>query len=356
MNRGLKRFLQALIGFCIGAGLLWVLFRNTDWREVTRAMGAIHPGWFLLTQVPLWLSFPVRVQRWTYIVRAARPATFRQLFAATQIGFLANFTLPVPRVGEAVRALVLTRLTAIPFSQALAMVALDRVTDLFGLMAIVAVALVAYRPGGVVAIPAEAFGTERPIEFAASHYQAGAIGVAVFMVLIIAAFVALYLNRRLVLRINDAVLGVFSDRLARYVHGLIDHFADGLHVFRSPADMAKSIAWSLATWACAVLIAYCMLEAFGVTYPWYTPFVMQVLLAVAIAAPGTVGFVGQYHFPLVLTLVMLAPETDVNTALAFAILAHLINYPPLILTGVYCLLTERLGLFELGRAGMAASK
>ena len=351
----MKKKVQALVGLALGILIVWLLFRDTDWGVVWETIREVHVGWFLLAQIPIWASFPIRVQRWTYIVRATEWVSFRHLFSATQIGFLANFTLPA-RLGEVIRALVLTRLTKIPFSKTFAMVALDRVTDLFGLMAVMLIGLIAFQPTGGVVIPAETFAMmDEDFEFSAELYRAGAVGAILITLSIVAAFVILYANRHLLLRISDAMVGTVSRRLAERVHIALDHFADGFEVFRSPLDMAKSISLSIATWGCAVIMLMGMYIAFGIDCPWYTAFVMQAMLAIAIALPGAPGLVGQYHLPIVVGLVMLVPGIDLDRARAFAIVAHLINLPPLIITGVYALMTERLGLLELGRQGAKLS-
>lgn len=347
----MKRVIQPLIGLLLGAFLIWLLFRNTDWAEVGAAIRNVHVGWLLAAQIPLWLTFPTRVQRWTYIVRAVEPVSYRSLFSATQIGFLANFTLP-GRIGEVIRAVVLSRLTPIPFSRAFALVALDRVTDLFGLMAILIVSVLAFRPDADVVIPRETFGFE--IVFRQEDYFLGAQLAGVGLVGIVGAFVLLYTKRALFLRISDAVLGLVSKRFAAIAHRLISQFAEGFEVFRMPSDMAKSIGLSLVTWGLALLSLAAMLNAFRIDYPWYTPFVMQAMIAVFISAPGAPGFVGQYHAPIVLALVMLIPGTNLGAAKAVAIIVHLIQLPPIALTGAYCLMREQLAFGELRREGTQA--
>ena len=346
----MKRRIQTFVGLIIGLGLMWFLFRDTNWPEVWSAIKRVDITWLLLSQIPLWLSFPLRVQRWSYIVRATQPVAWRKLFAATQIGFLANFTLPA-RLGEIIRALVLTRLTAIPFSKSIALVALDRLSDLFGLIVVMLIAVVAYQPEGTVVIPKEVFGGAAPIEFPASQYRAGAIGIGIVLSVVVAGFVLLYLNRRLILAISDALVGLVSKTVAAKVHGMINHFADGLHVFRSPREMAKALTFSMLTWLTGTIFLWTMLQAFEIDAPWYTAVVMQAMLAVFIAAPGAPGFVGQFHAPIVIALVMILPGIDVNHAKAFAIVNHLLNFPPLIILAAYSLMTEHLGIAELGVEG-----
>jgi len=351
----MKKYVFGAVGAVLMALMLWLLFRNTDWNEVGAALG--KADWFLLaiSLVPLFLSHPARVKRWSYIVRAAGPATFRQMFSATQIGFLANMVLPA-RAGEVIRPLVLTRLTRLPFSKSFALNAVDRITDLFGLLAVMAVSLLAFRPTEGLSIPAETFGTDAPITLTAEQYFGGAISAGVGLIVIAAAFVGLYTNRRLVLAISDKTIGLVSARAAEIVNQLINQFADGLHVFRSPLDLARSTLWSLITWGLNLVGLVIAMMAFDIDFPWYTAFVMQAILALAIAAPNTPGFVGPFHIAIVLALVMTVPGIDINLAKAFAIIAHLIQFPAVLVFGFWFLLRDDMNLFQLQREGEAQAK
>lgn len=350
----MKKYLQAGVGIVIGAVLIWVLFRDTNWQEVGRAIKNLSWGWLFVAHIPLLLSFVFRIIRWKYIVQADEPVSMRNLASATQIGFLANFTLP-GRAGEAIRALVLTRLTSIPFSKTFAFVALDRVTDLLALIVVMMVALTAFQPTADVVIPAATFGMAEDFTFPSEWYRNGAYGMGLSLSLIIISFVLLYVKKDLVIRIAKAVFDMFSKKMSTYITGMMDHFADGLHVFKSPYDMFMSIFFSMLTWACGLLMFYATLEAFHIDAPWYTPFVMQAILSVFISAPGAPGFVGQYHVPVVITLVMIMPNMNVDEAKAFAIINHLIQLPPVFILGIYFLMTDNFGLGSLASEGQKLS-
>ena len=344
----MKKKVQIACGVLVGLGLVWLLFRDTMWSEVWRAVRDASPGWLLVGALFILGSFFTRVQRWTYVVRTAKPVSFRHMFSATQIGFLANFTLP-GRVGEAIRAVVLGRLAQLPFSRCLAMVALDRINDLIGLVVLMLLTALVYNPTGTVVIPKQTLGLQHDFVFAADLIKkgeylavAGLLGCVIFLV-------SLYLNQQFVLRISDAILGRFSRKLAGYVHTFLNDFALGLHVFRSVRDMSFSIFWSLVTWTCFVLFFAASMQAFHIEAPWYTVLVMQVLLAVFISVPGAPGFVGQFHTPLVIALMMLAPGMEDSRAKAFAIVTHLINLILIASVGVGCLLREQFQVTELSQ-------
>ena len=344
----MKKKIQIACGLILGLGLLWLLFRGVIWHEVFKAIKEVSPGWLLLGAFFILMSFMTRVQRWSYVVRTAKPVSFRHMFSATQIGFLANFTLP-GRVGEAIRAVVLGRLAHIPFSRCLAMVALDRVNDLIGLVVLMLLTALVYVPQGVVVIPKKTLGLQNDFTFEASLITKGEYVAVVGLLGCIVVLVSLYLNQKLVLKISDAILRRFSHKLADHAHVFLNDFALGLHVFRSLRDMTLSIFWSLITWTCFVLFFEASMQAFHIETPWYTVLVMQVLLAVFISVPGAPGFVGQFHTPLVVTLMMLAPGMEDSRAKAFAIVTHLINLILIGGVGLMCLWREDFHVADLSK-------
>ena len=339
---------KILVGLVLSIGILYFLFKDTNWKEVGRAIQHTDYFWLTMCLVGMNVSFLLRVQRWTYIVRAIQPVTFRALFSATSIGNLANFVLP-GRAGEPIRALVLTRLTRISFFKSFALVAMDRVTDLIGLMAVIILSVLVYSPDGNVVIPKETFNTAEPYIFSTtmvkSFERMTLIGGVVFILLM----VGLYMNQQLILRWSDRIIGLISKKMAEKIHSIIQHFAEGMHVFRSISDMFKSIAYSLLTWFVYVLLLYFALKAFHINGPWYLPVIMQLFIAIFISPPGMPGFIGQFHLAIVLSMMMLVPNVSPNDAKAVAIVVHLLNILYVYVIGIFCLFWEKLGLMELNK-------
>lgn len=343
----MKKIIQLLVGFAIAALLFWILFRDTDWRAVGAALLSANPAWLLLSTVLVFITFITRIFRWGYIVRTAGPVSFRHMFSATQIGFLANFTLP-GRVGEVIRAAVLSRLTGIAFSRCFAFVALDRITDLFGLISVMLVTVVFFHPEAPIELPGMPTAiTPGQIRFAAESTGAVMIGI-------IGAFVLLYVNKDLALRFVDWSVGRLSSKLGSKLRGMLAQFADGMHVFKSVADMTRSIAWSLVTWGAGTACYYCILRAFSIEAPWYTSFAIMTLLAVLISIPSTPGFFGPFEYGIMAAVVVVAPETNRDVLTTAVLIAHVLQLLPVLLVGCICLYTENLGLTELRRASEGA--
>jgi len=342
----LKRRIHILIGLVLSAVLVWLTFRHTDWGEVYASMRDAKLGWLLLSQVPLWASFFARIQRWKYVVRAVEPGvSFRHMLSATQIGLFGNIVLPA-RLGEVIRPFVLGRLAHISFSKCFALNVLDRVADLIGLMAVMIVALVAFRPESAIVLPPSVW--PKPID--AGIVRGGAASASLFLLAVVVALVLLYVKKDLILKLSDGCVGLVSKGLAERAHHMLEQFAEGLHVFRSASDMGKCVFFSLVTWACFLVSFGCVFNAFAIDWPWYAPFVAQALLAVLISVPGAPGFVGQFHLAIVAALVAVVPGIELARVQAVAIVSHLANaVVPVVMAGVFCLFWEKMSFLELTR-------
>jgi len=345
----MKRRIQFALSVCIAILIVVYLFRDVDWNALLGHIRNTSVGWLLLSQVPLWISFVTRIERWKYIVRSGHPeARWRGMFSATQIGFLANFVLPA-RAGEFIRPYALTRLEGVPFTKGLAMTTLDRVTDLFGLLVLLTVTTIGFRPEGDILIPPEVLRTQEPVPIPAALLQQGASVLVLALVVLIAGLVVLYINQNFVARVSDAVVGVISKKFARHVHAMVISFSQGLHIFRRKADMARSLAWSLATWLMFLLSTVCVMNAFGLEYPWYGPLVVQALVAVGIGVPISPGFVGQYQVSVMMGLILAVPGISYEQALAVGLVVHALNFIPVVIAGAGCLMLENMSLVALRR-------
>jgi glycosyltransferase 2 family protein len=345
----IKKAIQVFIGLGLGALLIWVLFRETSWTELSVSLRKASPFWLLMSQVPIWGSFFARARRWSYIVRASEQASFRSVFSSTSIGMMVNFLLPL-RAGEFVRAYLLARFERFPFSKGIALATLDRVADLAGVIAVALVAMAALQGAGDVAIPPDAFGTSEPLVISERIIQISAGTASALLAVMVAALVLLYAKQDLAVRLAVRVVGTLSKRLAALAGTMLGHFAQGLHIFRSASDMAKTVLFTLVTWLCFVLSVFCFLKAFHIECPWYALFVIQTFVALAVSLPAAPGFIGQFHFAVVASLLLAAPSANATDAKALAITAHLLNMAPVLIAGLFCWFLEDLTLGDLKTA------
>jgi len=340
------RHIRTVAGVLLSVFLLWFLFRDTDWRVLFTNLRQVNVSWLLLALTLSFGSLFARVQRWSYVVRASQPATFRSMFSATQIGMLVNLLIPA-RLGDVVRGYVLASLAKIPFTRSLTMVALDRINDIVALVTVLLISLLSFPSNADIEFGAGAFGNAEPFVVSSSIIQPVALSLtgALFVVILILVF--LYFWQDIVLRFLGKVVEPISSKLAAWLRAMFVNFAAGMHIFKSRTQMAKSILWSLATWGLVLLSLAALLKAFHLEFPWYGPILMLAILGVFTSVTVTPGMVGQYHVPVVASLLMILPGMDVNEAKAVAIVAHLLAILPPVILGVYSMLSEQLQIHDL---------
>ncbi|NUN97004.1 MAG: flippase-like domain-containing protein, partial [Candidatus Omnitrophica bacterium] len=344
----MKTRARLALGFLAGLLLLGLFLRGTDWREVLAALKRADLGWLSVSQVMIWLSFFARAKRWGYVVHGTAPLSYGRLFTSVQIGQLANFTLPL-RAGDLLQALALRRFTGQRASLCVAQVALDRISDLVGVLAVLFVAILSFQPDGPILIPRETFGTASPLEIPATVFRTSVVLMAAIFAGLAVVLALLFIYRERAQETGARLAGLFSARLARRVGEQIGHFTEGLRVLNSPRCILKSMLFSLLTWGIFVGGFVPLMLAFHLRVSWNAPFVLTGLLAAALSFPGTPGYVGQYHIPVVVGLVALDPGTPLATAKALALAAHFLNLAHVLLSGLVCLALERKALRGLHR-------
>lgn len=345
----MKRSLHALAGLAAGGGLLWLLFRNTHWDELWKAAEHASLPWVLVSTGLLIFSYYLRAQRWTYVVRAAQPVSFRCVFSTTQIGALAMPILPA-RLGEFVRPALLTRMTGIPFSKTVSMTAVDRVLDLIGLFVMLLITMAVFKPVDCV-IPEETFGWRFVVS--ASQMRRGEYMAGAFVVGLVSLFIVLCFARAHVLALTEGGLRRFFPKTALRIQNILSLFLDGLSMLRSPRNTMKALVFSLLTWTVCTLAFAAMMQAFQIRGPWYAALAIELFLILGVALPVTPALIGQYQAPIVIGLMMLTSANDA-TAKAFAIVAQVADVLPTFILGFACLYYERFGLADLKREAAAA--
>lgn len=345
MKPAINKAIRIIFGVILGSGIIWLLFRNTDWGVVYAKIKGSNIWWLLLSQTFVWSSHFFRIQRWSYVVRARQPVSFRSMLSATQIGFLVNFTIPA-RLGEVVRAYVLSRLTRLPVSQALAMISLDRINDAIALLLILLISALSFPTDKNIEFGAGMFTTE-PFTISNQLITSTTIAIAILFFLILLFLAFIYLKQSIIIRLINFCITPLSKKFADYFCKLIKNFADGLHIFHSYVGMTKSLFFSLVTWAMYLLSIATILAAFNYDFPWYAPFLILSLVSILISVPLIPGVIGQYHLAFVAGLLITIPSMTLNETKAVAIVAHVLTLIPIAGLGIFCLFREKLRFVDI---------
>jgi uncharacterized membrane protein YbhN (UPF0104 family) len=310
--------------------LVWAL-RGVHLDEVVRHITGARPWPLVATAIVATLTFPIRLIRWRLLLRnpdgTSLPAG--PLWHAVAIGFMANNMLPF-RAGELVRLFAAVRLTGARAGAVFSSIAVERIFDGLGVVALLGAALLASD------LPADVAVGGVPVAHAAQ-----AAGAAVAGALVAALLVLLF--PRAAERVVRGVLpaGRLSDRLV----GFLEAIRHGLSSLRSPPLLAGVVFWSLVLWLVNAYAFYVCFDAFGIPVDFWGALLLQGILVFGITVQLTPGFVGQFEAAIVAALALYGVSNDL--ASSYAIAFHGITFLPIILLGAWSLARTPLALSDL---------
>jgi uncharacterized protein (TIRG00374 family) len=136
----MARFTRFAVGLGISAIALYVAFAGIEWPAVWDALSEANYALLLAAPPLLFVYVAMRAQRWRLLFYPDRKVRLMSTFGALNVGFLAGGVLPL-QLGELVRVYVLSEVEGIEKARVLSVVAVERLFDVFVLLAFLAVLL-----------------------------------------------------------------------------------------------------------------------------------------------------------------------------------------------------------------------
>jgi len=318
---------RGAIGLALTLVLLWLAFRNTEWVEMWRVLRHANLPLALLAVVVVTLVFPLRAYRWRPILHTVAPdLSFGAVWRPTAIGMMANNVLPA-RMGELVRAYMLSREAPVTFSAAFASLVVDRVFDgVIIVLLMLAAMLDPVFPAGQ----------------SASNYLGS--GVVALTFVMAALYAVVFFPDRLI-GLFELVARRVAPRFEERGRVMLRSFAEGLSVLRHPGRFIAVFLWALALWLVNALSFWIMFEAVGVNAPFSAALFVQALIVLGVALPSTPGFFGVWEFTAIYGLKLYGVPD--NLAGAWAIGFHVTSLIPITVIGLYYLVRSGMKLGEL---------
>jgi uncharacterized protein (TIRG00374 family) len=305
------RHLRVALGLLVSAVFLALAFRGVHFREVGEALRSANYLWLVPAVAAIVASIGLRAVRWRLLFHPDRHLRLSSLFGSMNVGYLVNDLLPM-RLGEVVRAYLLSQLEPVSAARALSTVAVERVID----MVVTLLFLAAVLP--FVTLP-EGFNSVAVV--IVSAVAVGALGV---MLLAGAQQERTHALGRLVTR-------HLPESLAERLHDVLDSFLHGFAVLSNPVVTAQIIVTSIVIWVLAALGLYFVLFAFDMSLSPAAPVFVLALVSISFVVPASPGYVGVFHFAVVTALQ--AFDVSKENAQAYSFVAHLIAFVPPMLLG-----------------------
>ncbi len=330
------------LGAVLAVFLLWLATRGVDSKELLAAMGHARPLPLVLVVALTVVMYLIRATRWRLLLPALAKAPVLDLFAITNIGFMAG--LAIPRAGEVLRPYLASRRYGVGVSAGFASIVLERLMDLITVLFLLALYMF------VLPRPA----SERD-DAIMTTLRAGAGLVFVIALAGLGFLAALRAEGGPARRLLDWALGVLPEGLGVKVRGLVSSFISGLDVFgSSPAQWARLIGESLLLWVSIGFIVHMNSIAFGFEIPFQSAFLIIAFLTVGVAIP-TPGMVGGFHASYTLALTAIY-GIDQGQAVAAGLVLHALQNLPVLVLGLAFLGREGLSLGSMRRISSGAQE
>lgn len=310
VNRGHQ--IGLAFSLAISLAIVVYLFAKIDWPEV----------WVQLQRVNIWLLlglfigfYPMiwlRALRWRLILPNREQLSIPRLMDATIIGYFASFVLPL-RAGEIIRPWIVSRWQPVPFSSALASILIERLCDSVCLLSLMLICLTQL--------------SEVPVIVLAGAKMLGLLTLAL-VVVVIASYLLPGKMERIFHWFSDRLIGRFAPHASEKVNGMITDYFAGLRVIASFWQLAQVLMWSMLTWLLMAAWYQGLMWAFGEYPSWWVGMMLNVMIALAVAAPSAPGFIGVFQVGCILALHTVYGAQygySKEFAVAYSVIGHLLQ-------------------------------
>jgi uncharacterized protein (TIRG00374 family) len=311
----MRRFLLGLGFTVISVALLSQLI---DWRSSVSALQRADP-WFVAGAVTcLIISVMAKAIRWRFLLPAESGVSMPRLYRILHISFLLNNVLPA-RLGDVARVAMTSRQPGLRVGHVLSSLVTERFLDTITLLAcFVLVSPFLPLPRAYV-----------DWLHLAWWVLAGVAGAAVVYLVLRRHIEAI--ARRVPL--SSGFPG--ADRVKSEARS----FREGLSHLVSREHLLPLWGMSIFAWITAFAINYLIFHSLDIRVPITVAVLVTCVTNMAMLVPSSPGYIGVFHAAAILVLVPFG--VNKNTALSFAIIAHLVNVIPVSLIGAVFLMAGR---------------
>ncbi len=299
------------LSLLVSAVFLYLAFRNVPLAELGTALRRLHPGWLLVAIVISLLIMVLRTWRWQIELRPLEHVPFGRLWVVTAVAYMAINLIPA-RLGEVVRPWLLSRRSAVSFSNVVGNLVVEKTMD-----AVVTLLLHPRRAGrrSRICPTGCATGARFP-----------AVGAAVLVVLV------LLLYWRGEAFVDRWVLRFLPERFGNGVKRVTGAIVAGMRVLPNPRLLLAVFLVSVVLWFLPILSSYVMMRAFEFELPFSAAVVVFIFIGFGTALPNVPGMLGPYQYACILALGLFGvPKGD---ALAYGLVLNAVQFLSIVSQGL----------------------
>lgn len=315
MTKLLGNILKTALPFALGIGILWWMYRETDWTDFWHTISSeLHWGWMLVSLIFGVVPQVFRALRWQMTLRPMGEfARSRTCINAIFLSYAAS--LVIPRVGEVTRCGTLKKVDDISFSKSIGTVVTERLVDSLIMLVIAAAAFLSQLPVFLKFID------ETGADFHSLVHRFSSTGYLVTILCIVLALAicgSLLFRYKMFAQSREKVLGIW----------------EGISSLRHVERPWLYWFYSVGIWVGYFLHFYLAFFCFDFTAginPWAALLIFSIgSFAVLVPTPNGAG---SWHFAVKTMLVLYGVAEA--PAVMFALVVHTIQTGLVILLGAW---------------------
>ena len=299
---------QFIIGIVVSLAFFVLAIIDVQWDKVWAALQKAN-YWALIPALAIYfVGVLLRAVRWRILLRPILPPEpdgkpgdigLGNTFEVVTIGYMANNVLPA-RIGELVRAYVLSVREAVRKTATLATILVERIFDglvMVGFAAAVVIYVILLDKGALSSGDAS-----HKLGTFLSSLSTPIVVLAVVFLGILAVFLVVSSSRDRTQRVANFMLRFLPGRLHERAERLLTSFLDGLGSLRSPSSTVAVLVLSILAWLCEAAMYYIIgTYAFGLTgadgqlLPAYVYILTTAFVNLATLIPQGPGYVGVFE-------------------------------------------------------------
>lgn len=311
------RLFRILAGAGLAAAVLYASVVHVDWPAFQAAFHDARASWIIAAAVSVLLTLSLVTIRWAQLLGVPVSRFGGSLWASVVIGQAVNIVFPL-RFGEGARVTVTCAQTGLPLGRVMVAMAVERTMDVAAFGAVVCLLIIAGR---------------LPPAFA------GVLPMSLGLMLVTAGIVALVIKGAPPglgwLRRRAGSSGSIIDWIERQAAGVRrgwQEIAAGTHLWTLLVLTATALLSSAsANWM--------IFRAFALPVPPVAALVLLAVLQVGTAIVSVPGNIGVFQGLTIVTLA--AWHVPPSTALAVAIVLHVVTLGPRVVFGAIAAISQR---------------
>lgn len=315
-----KKILRWLPGLLISAIAFYAVFKFVNIDDLKLAFSTVKPGFILLIIGVDILGLVARGKTWQVILGGQ--ATYAQAFFGISEGYFLNNVLPF-RAGELGRSFFVGRSTGKGTFFVLSTIVIERAFDIVFAASLVVLSL-PYLTG---------------MEWIKPY-------ATIALILVFAVLIVLFLianNKEKVLSWADKTEK--SSRVINFILPKIRNIIEGFSLLAKPSQFFASLLWVGICWVIWTSV-YCF--AVSTVIPgaplWWGAF-MSGMMGLGAAIPSAPASLGVYEGTFVAAIAILSKNS--GSALAYALILHLIQFTIVAIFGIWGLIREGLSFSQM---------